>query len=111
MNWTSYSFDEQHTREFISTLSTDNILTCLELLSVLLDDLRTFRSFDGLERDLQRWYNANLTLYAERTVPLEQLEGVANYRFIRYLAFRVPLNEPVVRQPQSETTAPIDHQE
>lgn len=89
------SFDLQHTRAYLSTLSTESIAARLELLIALLEDLRTFPTIDSLERDISQWISAHHVLSAERDLTAQELESVVAYRFLRYLAFRTPLSDPI----------------
>ena len=100
-----YSFDQQHNREFLTTLTTEEVTARYNLLTALLEDLHTFASIDGLYRDLVQWHNAHHTIVAERTHNTEELSSIPLYRYIRYLAFRTPFSATVIATPDCNTTS------
>ena len=50
----SFSFDQQHSREFLETLSSEALLARIDLLAVTLEDLETFRAPWNLQDRLRQ---------------------------------------------------------
>jgi hypothetical protein len=86
----SVSFDKQHNRAHLATLSNEALAARLDLLTALLEDLRTFPSICSLEKDLRQWISAHHVLCLERDLPLDKLQTSATYLFLRHIAFRTP---------------------